>query len=85
WSGEPRRTALSDLRPILSAETWEALLRQVRAHLEAQSPLDIEFPVQLPTGHSEWWHLRGCAQRSNAGHPTHVAGSVREVTAPRPP
>jgi hypothetical protein len=60
------------------------LLRKFRAHLEEQSPLDAEFQVQLTTGKVEWWHLRGSAQRSDAGHPTHFAGCVRDVTATRP-
>jgi PAS domain-containing protein len=67
----------------MSSETWDTLLRQFRAHLEEQSPLDTEFPVQLAGGQIEWWHLRGSAQRSDTGHPTHFAGCVRDVTAMR--
>jgi hypothetical protein len=81
---EARRSAFSDLRCIMSSETWDTLLRTLRAHLEEQSPLNTEFPVQLATGQIEWWHLRGSAQRSDAGHPTHFAGCVRDVTAMRP-
>jgi PAS domain-containing protein len=81
---EARRSTFSDLRRIMSSETWEALLRKFRAHLEEQSPLDTEFAVQLASGQIEWWHLRGSAQRSTAGHPTHFAGCVRDVTATRP-
>jgi PAS domain-containing protein len=84
WSEETRRPALSDLRPIMSSETWHTLLRNLRSHLEEQSPLDAEFQVQLATGQLEWWHLRGSAQRADAGHPTHFAGCVRDVTATRP-
>jgi PAS domain-containing protein len=84
-TAEARRPAFSDLRPIMACETWDTLLRKFRAHLEEQAPLDAEFPVQLATGKIEWWHLRGSAQRSDAGHPTHFAGCVRDVTATRPP
>jgi len=84
WTAGARRSALGDLRPIMSSETWDMLLRKLRALLEEQSPLDTEFPVQLGTGRIEWWHLRGSAQRSDAGHPTHFAGCVRDVTATRP-
>jgi len=80
-----RRPAFGDLRSIMSGETWDLLLRKLRAHLEEQSPLDAEFPVQLASGQIERWHLRGSAQRSNIGHPTHFAGCVRDVTATRPP
>ncbi len=85
WTAGARRPAFSDLRPIMSSETWATLLRKLRAHLEERSPLDAEFPVQLATGPIEWWQLRGSAQRSATGHPTHFAGCVRDVTATRPP
>ena len=83
WSEASRRSAFSDLRPLMSSETWDALLLKLRSHLEAQSPLEAEFPVQLATGQLEWWHMRGSAQRSDTGHPTHFAGCVRDVTETR--
>jgi hypothetical protein len=83
WSELARRPAFNDLRTIMSAENWDALLRKLRSHLEEQSPLDAEFPVQLATGQVEWWHMRGSAQRSGAGHPTHFAGCVRDVSSTR--
>ena len=79
WGEISRRPAFSDLRPLLSSETWDVLLRKLRSHLEAQTPLEAEFPVQLATGQIEWWHIRGSAQRNDAGHPTHFAGCVRDV------
>jgi PAS domain-containing protein len=83
WSEASRRSAFGDLRPIMSSETWDDLLRKLRSHLEQQLPLDTEFEVQLATGQVEWWHMRGSAQRSATGHPTHFAGCVRDVTATR--
>jgi PAS domain-containing protein len=83
-STEPvKRPAFSDLRPLMSPETWDALLRKLRSHLEECTPLDTEFQVQLPKGQTEWWHMRCSAQRMDAGHPTHIAGCVRDVTAIR--
>jgi hypothetical protein len=84
WTEATRRPAFSDLRPIMSSETWGTLLRKLRSHLEEQSPLDLKFQVQLASGQVEWWHLHGLAQRSDARHPTHFAGSVRDVTATPP-
>lgn len=81
WSDLGRCPALSDLRPIMSAQGWNELLRKMRAHLEERVPLDTEFQVQLGQGQTEWWHLRGSARHSAGGHPTHVAGCVRDVTA----
>jgi hypothetical protein len=79
--GEAKRWAFSDLQPLMSPETWESLLRRLRAHLEERSPLDAKFQVQLAPGQSEWWQLRGAAQRNHVGLPTHFAGCVRDVTA----
>jgi PAS domain-containing protein len=82
WSEPARRSAFGDLRPIMSSETWGALLCELRSHLEEQSPFDTKFQVRLATGQVEWWHMRGSAQRNDTGHPTHFAGCVRDVTAP---
>ena len=82
-SEAPRRPAFGDLRPLMSEETWNGLLRKLRSHLEEQLPLDAEFQVQLASGQIEWWHMRGSAQRGATGHPTHFAGSVRDITATR--
>jgi PAS domain-containing protein len=85
WTEAARRPAFHDLRPIMSPATWDTLLRKLRSHLEERSPLDAEFQVQLAEGHSEWWHMRGSAQRNAVGLPTHFAGCVRDVTAIRAP
>jgi hypothetical protein len=34
WGEASRRPAFGDLRPIMSPETWDALLRKLRSHLE---------------------------------------------------
>ena len=77
------RPALSDLRLIMLPETWDALLRKLRSHLEERTPLDTEFQVQLAAGQTEWWHMRGSAQRNDVGHPTHLAGCMRNIAAAR--
>ncbi|HEY0799601.1 MAG TPA: hypothetical protein VGD54_02080 [Steroidobacteraceae bacterium] len=83
WPDGAKRLSLSDLRPALSAETWDALLRQLRSHLEERTPLDVEFQVQPSQGEAQRWHMRGSAPRTDLYHPTHFAGSVRDVSAVR--
>lgn len=85
WSDAVRRPAFHDLRRLMAPDTWEGLLRNLRAHLEERLPLDTEFQVKLGRDRTEWWHLRGEALRNDAGHPTHCAGCVRDVTAARAP
>jgi PAS domain-containing protein len=80
WPDRIKRATFEDLRPSVSAETWDLLLGQLRDHLEQKIPLDAEFPVTLADGRMEWWQLRGSAQLNQIGHPIHVAGSVRDVT-----
>ena len=79
WT-EAAKRSFNDLRPVFTADTWEMLLKQLRAHLEQKSPLDATFPVQLADGRTEWWQMRGVAQLNDVGHPIYVAGSVRDVT-----
>jgi hypothetical protein len=81
WPEGVKRTSFDDLRPVVSPGTWDTLLLELRAHLEQQIPLDAEFQVQLSEGRTEWWQIRGAAQLNHIGHPIHVAGSVRDVTA----
>ena len=81
WTEGIKRSRFDGLRPILSPDAWEMLLRQLRAHLEQKIPFDATFQVQLADGRIEWWHMRGSAQLNKVGHPIHVAGSVRELTA----
>jgi hypothetical protein len=76
-----KRAAFMDLRPVMSPGTWDMLLHRLRAHLEQRTPLDVEFQVQLGEGLIQWWHMRGSAQLSDVGHPTHFAGSVRDSSA----
>jgi hypothetical protein len=48
----------------------------MRSHLEERAPLETEFQVQLKQGQSEWWQMRGSAQRSLGGHPTQISGCM---------
>ena len=80
-----RRLVFDDLRPLMNSDTWHSLLREMRWHLEELRPLDTEFRVLLAGGKTEWWHLRGSAHRNAAGHPTHFAGCVRDISADRAP
>ena len=81
WIEGVKRTTFNDLRPFLSPDSWDLVLQQLRAHLEQGTPFDAKFSVQLADGRNECWHMRGSAQLNNIGHPIHIAGSVRVVTA----
>jgi PAS domain-containing protein len=82
WSSDTKR-ALLDFRPILPPAEWDKLMAQFRAHLEQGVPLDVELRVEVAGQSLEWWHIRGSAQRNDAGQPVYLAGSAREVSADR--
>jgi hypothetical protein len=83
WPDAAKRPSFSDLRPVLSPETWDVLLRKLRSHLEERTPLDVQFQVQPALGEAQWWHMRGSAPRTALSHPTHFAGSVSDITVAR--
>jgi hypothetical protein len=81
WPREVKRKRLDDLRPYLSAAAWESLLLAIRSHLERGAPLDTRIPVQLAPGRTEWWQVKGAAQRDSAGRPVVLSGSMRVLSA----
>jgi PAS domain-containing protein len=83
WPPHLKRKRLDDLRPNLAAGAWEALLLHIRAHLEAQTPLDTEIRVQLPSGQSEWWRVLASAEHNTGGQPVYLAGTMHDVSAAR--
>ena len=41
--------------------------------------------VQLLGGHTEIWQVLGAAERTAAGQPVYLAGSMKDITAPAGP
>jgi PAS domain-containing protein len=86
WSTDTKRATLLELQPLLQPATWDELMCKFRDHLERGVALDLKMRVQVAGDQSEWWHIRGSAQRNDAGQPTYLAGSVRDVSlGPRQP
>jgi hypothetical protein len=84
WPAEADCRKLDALRPYLAPGAWEALLRGIRAHLEEQVPLDVQIEVRV-NGRLERWRVEGSAERSPAGQPVCLVGSMCEAGAVRPP
>jgi hypothetical protein len=79
WPADVRRKRLDDIKPNLAPGAWEVLLLGIRAHLERQAPLDLQIEVRLPGGTSEWWQVQGAVERTPAGQPMTLAGTMREI------
>ena len=75
WPAEGSRKKLDALRPHLAPGAWEKLLLGIRAHLEEQAALDVVIEV-LVNGQTERWRVQGSAERSPAGRPMCVAGTM---------
>jgi hypothetical protein len=80
WAGESGQRTLFDLEPHLVPGAWDALLQDIRGHLERGMPLDTELCVQLEGGRIEWWRVRGAAERNSGGLPVHLSGSIDDVS-----
>jgi hypothetical protein len=80
WADETRRTTLGDLECFLQPAAWATLMVRIREHLERARPLELDLDVTLPGAGPRRWHLRGSAHRNAAGHPIHLAGSMRELS-----
>jgi hypothetical protein len=81
WLPHTSHRRLEDLRPNLAPGAWEMLLQGIRAHLERQEPLNLTLGVQLLGGHTEIWQVVGSAERTAAGLPVYLAGSMKDISA----
>lgn len=78
WPAEGSRKKLDALRPYLAPGAWEALLQGIRAHLERQVPLEVEIQV-LVDGQTERWQVTGAVERTPAGQPVCLTGTMHDV------
>jgi hypothetical protein len=79
WARDTKRTALGDLQAQMQPLAWQALMAQIRCHLEQGAALDLEFEIRAAGDTLERWRIRGRAHRNNAGRPVCLAGSMCEV------
>jgi PAS domain S-box-containing protein len=56
------------------------VLEHVTRHLTERVPYDVEYRVRKRDGEERWFHSRGQAVWDDAGNPTRIAGSLRDVT-----
>ncbi len=75
------RGALLNFQPMMQPATWQELMANLRDHLEQGLPLDVKVRVDVGGDQIQWWQIRGAALRNDVGHPVHLAGSARDVSA----
>ena len=84
WPAHTVHRRLEDLKAYLVPEGWDALLQAIRAHLERQVPLDLKVGVQLQGGLIATWRVLGSVERTAAGQPVYLAGSMKDIEAEAP-
>ncbi len=52
-----------------------------RRHIIEGSPFDVVFPVRHRNGETRWVRSRGRCERNEQGSPTHLSGSIQDITA----
>jgi hypothetical protein len=75
------RGSLLNFQPLMQPATWQDLMANLRDHLEKGLPLDVKVRVEVGGDQVQWWQIRGAAMRNDVGHPVHLAGSARDVSA----
>jgi len=83
--GAPKAERRDDLETLLArvhADDRDALLREVRRHLEQAVPLDVELRLDCD-GSYRWFRLHGDSDRDPAGRPVRVGGALRSIEAER--
>jgi PAS domain-containing protein len=75
------RGSLLNFQPLMHPATWQDLMANLRDHLEQGRPLDVKVRVEVGGDQIQWWQIRGAAVRNDVGHPVHLAGSARDVSA----
>lgn len=83
WRPEEDRQTWSALRSVMSPESWQTLLEEMRKHLESDTPFEVELPLSGPGDQAGWWRFHGRAERNERRHPLYFAGCARDVSAER--
>ncbi|MEA1050574.1 response regulator [Lamprobacter modestohalophilus] len=66
---------------LLHPDDQPRVNRAHQAHLEQQSPFDIEFRLRTKAGDYRWFRSRAQAEWDHNGRPTRMAGAVSDITA----
>jgi PAS domain S-box-containing protein len=68
---------------LLHPEDCDTVEMARARHLSAEAPFDLELRLQRRDGTYRWFRARAWAERSAAGTPTTLSGSIRDITAER--
>jgi PAS domain S-box-containing protein len=71
--------SLSSFSGLLHPEDRDRVFQAVRAHLEKESPFDIEYRLRLKEGTYRWFYARGKAVKNAKGVVTRMAGSIQDI------
>ncbi|MGC1457211.1 MAG: response regulator [Steroidobacteraceae bacterium] len=75
---EPFPSSILELTPPAERISVEEAARQ---HVEQGTSFDVMFPVRHRNGENRWVRSRGRCERNENGTPTHLSGSIQDITA----
>jgi two-component system sensor histidine kinase/response regulator len=75
---EPFPSTILELTPAAERSSVEEAGRK---HIEEGLPFDVVFPVRHRNGETRWVRSRGRCERDEHGTPTHLSGSIQDITA----
>jgi two-component system sensor histidine kinase/response regulator len=75
---EPFPASILELTPAAERFSVEEAARQ---HVAQGTPFDVMFPVRHRNGEKRWVRSRGRCERDEQGRPTHLSGSIQDITS----
>jgi len=83
YEPEQFKDVLASWLSRLHPEDHDRLTKAIKSHLVDDAPLKIDCRVRTSKGEYRWFVVSGQAIRDEAGAPTRIAGSIRDITARR--
>ncbi|HMV62411.1 MAG TPA: ATP-binding protein [Rhodocyclaceae bacterium] len=81
FGGDPAITRMDDVLSRVHPQDEPTVRKALRAQLDQHVPLDIELRVLTRGGSYRWMALRGEAERTPAGKPVRLSGTLSDITA----
>lgn len=72
--------SFSSFESHLHPDDHDRTLHLLQEHLANKRPFVVEYRLHTKDGEYRWFHARGQAVWNEAGYPTRMAGSIRDIT-----
>ncbi len=83
YSPEEFPAKASTFQALLHPDDFERTKAAFENHFKQHLPFDLEYRLRTKSGLYRWFRGTGMAVRDATGHPTRMAGSIRDITESR--